>query len=84
MNESKPGSLHLREAEAELVRTIQEIESNDDFGVGKLVVAMQHVYHCVNTAWNGRDATELQFRNPNDAEFTRWSNFPTDLDIMKA
>ena len=75
---------HLREAEAELVRAISEIESNREFGIGELVVAVQHLYHHVNTAWNGRNATEQQASNPTDAEFTEWSGFPRDLEMMKA
>ena len=75
---------HLREAEEELSRTIREIEANETYGFGEFVVAIQHLYHHVNTAWNGKDATEQQATNPTDAEFARWNEFPRDLTMMEA
>jgi hypothetical protein len=47
---------NLREAEEEIRRTISEIETVPDYGLGEFVVAMSHAYHHLNTAWNARDA----------------------------
>ena len=48
---------HLREAKEELDRTIAEVETTSDYGVREFRVAMSHLYHHLNTAWNGREAT---------------------------
>ncbi len=45
----------LREAQEELNRTIGEMEADPEYDVGELMVAMQHLYDHLNTAWNSRD-----------------------------
>ena len=42
----------LREGQEELNRTIAEIAADPDYDVGEFIVAMQHFYHHLNTAWN--------------------------------
>ena len=42
----------LREGQEELNRTIAEIAADPDYDVGEFIVAMQHLYHHLNTAWN--------------------------------
>jgi hypothetical protein len=37
--------LHLREAQGELSRTIQEMSADPDYDDGHFLVAMQHLYH---------------------------------------
>src|SRR5262245_8236873 len=49
---------HLREAHEELSRTIGELESDPEYGEGELYVAMAHLYHHLNTAWNSRAVRE--------------------------
>ena len=49
---------HLQEAAEELTRTVSECESNSQYDIGEYFVAMQHLYHHLNMAWNGRYATK--------------------------
>ena len=49
---------HLREAKEELDGAIFHVERNPDYDVGQFVVAMSHLYHHLNTAWNGRDHSD--------------------------
>ena len=74
---------HLTEARDEINKTLKEIRETPDYGYGEFWVAMQHLYHHVNTAWNARDATATQVEKPTDDDFNRWSQFPTDLPAMQ-
>ena len=70
---------HLREVEAELRRTIDEIEATPDYGSGEFSVAVTHAYHHLNTAWNSRDESEAKVQACEEADFLRWRQFPTDI-----
>jgi hypothetical protein len=72
---------HLREAREELERTIAKIEAEPDYDVGELLVAMMHVYHHLNTAWNGRDASIQRAIACSDEDFAEWRRFPVDIDL---
>jgi hypothetical protein len=74
---------HLEEAQAELASTIAEMQATPDYGYGEFWVAMQHLYHHLNTAWNSREATRDEVENATDADFNRWTQFPTDLPMME-
>ncbi len=67
---------HLREAAHELQRTIKDVESDAEFDVEDLEVGMGHLYHHLNTAWNGRDQTDQQFRKCSTEDFERFRRFP--------
>jgi hypothetical protein len=72
---------HLREAAEELQRTIREIEDEPIYGYGEFSVAMQHLYHHLNTAWNARDKSQEHLAACSEADFFRWRQFPTDLHL---
>jgi hypothetical protein len=72
---------HLREAADELRTTIRELETDPEYGYGDFVVAMMHLYHHVNTAWNAKEATQEQAAACSDEDFHRWRQFPADLDM---
>jgi hypothetical protein len=74
---------HLREARGAISATIADIESTPDYGYAEFWVAMQHLYHHLNTAWNARDALPSQVDPGTDADFNRWSQLPTDLPMMR-
>ena len=74
---------NLREAQEELEKTIKELESNADYGEPEFSVAMWHLYHHVNTAWNARNSTSEQSANCSDEDFNRWGLYPTDLEEMR-
>jgi hypothetical protein len=69
---------HLKEALEELQRTIQELEGDPEYEYGDFVVAITHLYHHVNTAWNGREASPEQADRCSEEDFERWRRFPRD------
>lgn len=74
---------HLREAHEELTRLLEDIGATPDYDIGEFMVAMQHLYHHLNTAWNARDASPDEVGHLNDADFRRWSRFPRDLPMFE-
>jgi len=74
---------HLGEAKDEITKTIAEIQTTPDYDYGEFWVAMQHLYHHCNTAWNSRDMTKVQVDKATDGDFNRWSQFPSDLPMME-
>ena len=74
---------HLREAHEELERTIAEIGKTPEYDSGEFLVAMSHLYHHLNTAWNARDASESAVREVTAEDFKRWSAFPGDLVVFE-
>jgi hypothetical protein len=73
-------AFHLKEAQAELNRTIREIETNGDYEDVDFQIAMAHLYHHLNTAWNGRDASEEAHRL--DENFDEWRKFPSNANFL--
>ena len=67
---------HLGEAQGELAATIQAIREDPEYDYGEFLVAVQHLYYHLNTAWNSRDATADQVAGQSDEDFNRWSQFP--------
>ena len=74
---------NLREAVDELSRTVREIEADPEYGSGEFLVAMQHTYHHLNSAWNGQDLSELKAMNPTDASWDRLGEFPAGFPLMR-
>ena len=75
-------SFHLREAAEELNRTIEELERSDSYDVEEFRVAMGHLYHHLNTAWNGRDQTDDEFAQRTDESFNRFRKFPPESELF--
>ena len=73
---------HLREAKEELDRTIAELANEPGYGFEEFQVGMSHLYHHLNTAWNGRDQTDEQFKKCIDMDFARLRRFPHDADLL--
>ena len=73
---------NLREAQEELESTIKDIEIDREYGNPEFSVAMMHLYHHVNTAWNARNSTPEEANNCSDEDFSRWSCYPSDLEMM--
>jgi hypothetical protein len=68
---------HLKEAFEELSRTISELESTTDYCDGEFLIAMRHIYHHLNTAWNSRESSETTAGE----DFFSWRRFPTDIEM---
>jgi hypothetical protein len=72
---------HLQEAHEELTRTIHEMEQDPEYDFGEYVVAMTHLYHHLNTAWNSRDASPERVKACSEEDFEKWRQFPSDVDM---
>jgi len=75
-------TFHLKEAKEELDRTIAEMESELDYDSTDLQVAMSHLYHHLNTAWNGREASAERHRECAQDDFDAWRKFPPNADLL--
>ena len=73
---------HLKEAKEQLDRTITEMAADPDFDVELLRVEMGHLYHHLNTAWNGKDASLEWHRECSQENFDAWRKFPPNVDLM--
>lgn len=73
---------NLKEAKEELDRTITELESTPDYEYGDFVIAMGHLYHHLNTAWNTQDESVEATRECSDDNFQKWRKFPPSEDLM--
>jgi hypothetical protein len=73
---------NLREAQEELDKTIKDLETETAYGEAEFSVAMWHLYHHLNTAWNARNSTPEQSKICSDEDFNRWGRYPTDLEEM--
>jgi hypothetical protein len=68
---------HLREAAEELNQTIANLERDSSYDEVKLSLAMGHLYHHSNTAWNGRNQTDEEFSECSDESFNKFRRFPS-------
>ena len=73
---------HLNEALGELQQTIRDIETEAEYGREEFTVGMGHLYHHLNTAWHGQDATRESFRDCAEKDFAEWRRFPKDSELM--
>ncbi len=73
---------HLGEAKEELDRTINEITRNSDYDAEEFQVAISHLYHHINTAWNGRDASAERHRECSQEDFEAWRKFPNESELF--
>jgi hypothetical protein len=72
---------NLREAHEDLGRAIDDFIADTAYSEAELYVAMQHLYHHLNTAWNARESTESEARECSAQDFHRWRQFPADIDL---
>jgi predicted transcriptional regulator len=72
---------HLREALEEIETIIGEIESDTDYSQPEFSVAMSHIYHHINTAWNSRSSSEEEAEEVSENNFREWRQFPTDISM---
>lgn len=73
---------HLREAAEELNRTVEQLAKDAKLSEETLGAAMGHAYHHLNTAWNGRNQTDKQFRICTDKDFNRFRKFPKETEFV--
>ena len=73
---------NLEEAKEELDRIITDIKKNEDYEYGEYLVAMGHLYHHLNTAWNSRNASEKEVEECSDKNFKKWRRFPKNNELI--
>jgi hypothetical protein len=73
---------HLREAAEQLNNTMQNLTSDQGYGAEEFQIEMGHLYHHLNTAWNGRDQTDEQHRKCTDEDFARFRRFPKEKEFV--
>jgi hypothetical protein len=73
---------HLREAKEELDRTIHKLETDAEYEFDDFVAGMGHLYHHLNSAWNGRDACRERHRDCAQHDFEAWRKFPSNAELL--
>ncbi|NOX99486.1 MAG: hypothetical protein GXP30_07125 [Verrucomicrobia bacterium] len=73
---------HLKEALEELEETIGSFEKEADYSEADLEVGMGHLYHHLNTAWNGRSQSPEQFTECSGEDFERFRKFPKESEFI--
>jgi len=73
--------IHLTEAQEELSRTIQDLKEDKEYDYGNYLVAMMHLYHHINTAWNIRDISRERANNYSEEDFNKWRQMPMDIPL---
>ena len=71
----------LSEAQEELQSILKDIQ-NPTYSQGEFVVAMSHLYHHINTAWNARFESDEAHRECIQQDFDRWRKFPKDEELL--
>jgi hypothetical protein len=71
---------HLSEALEQLTAMIENIKSDPEYEIGEFKVEISHVYHHLNTSWNGRDCTDEQWRT--NENFASWRRFPDESNLF--
>jgi len=73
---------NLTEAKEELEKTIQAIQSEEDYDFGDFHDGMAHAYHHIDSAWNGREISDTEWKEYSDETFARLEKFPIDLPMI--
>ena len=72
---------HLEEALEELTFTIDNIKKDADYSNADFRIAIEHLYHHINFAWNTRHVPAKEIDKLNRRKFYKWRRFPQDIDL---
>jgi hypothetical protein len=70
---------NLAEAADELNRTVAELRSSRRITEDRLYVALQHLYHHINFAWNGRHSSASRSKACSARDFRAWGQYPRTI-----
>jgi len=70
---------NFREDRDELDATIREFECAPDYGFAEFSVAMHHLHHHLNTAWNAQNESTASTATCTEEDFVRWRQFARAL-----
>jgi hypothetical protein len=75
---------NLEEATEELHRLTARAKAGEEIPFEDFHVAMAHIYHHLNSAWNGRNITREEWQQCTDENYEKWQRFPQDLPLIGA
>lgn len=67
---------NIEEAKEQLEVMLQEIEADKEYSEVELQIALEHVYHHLNFAWNIRNIEQSRAEMCSKKDFKSWSKFP--------
>jgi hypothetical protein len=73
---------NVAEAREEL-ESIERLIANDEMSEAGLEVRVVHAFHHLNFAWNARRASTDRYSKCAKADFNKWGQFPTDIELLK-
>jgi hypothetical protein len=73
---------HIREATEALTNLTAEINSDPDYDSSNFRVDLSHVYHHLNSAWNGRDSVTSWGTSEHESHFDEWRKFPSNDEMI--
>lgn len=73
---------HLTEARQALDQLLTELDRNLEYEFGDYRVDIEHLFHHIISAWNGRDASEQATSECSEGDFRRWRQFPADIELI--
>lgn len=74
--------LNAKDAHEELTKLLQHLASGAPLDFADFHVAMAHAFHHLNSAWNGRNISDKDWRECTDETYARLEAFPADLPMI--
>ncbi len=73
---------NLSDAQEHLGQLLQEMQNDPEFGEVEFRLGLAHIYAHLNRAWHQQHASDEEVENPGEAQWDKWSQFPTDLQPL--
>ena len=73
---------NLEEAEEDLRKLVEQLKAGQEPSFEDFHVAMAHIYHHLNSAWNGRYISDAEWRDCTDENYDKWQKMPRDLPMI--
>lgn len=70
----------LQDAQEELTHIMDDLQNNSDYGAAEYQIAMAHLYHHINSAWNARHASMEDIES--QEKYDEWEQFPKDIQPL--
>jgi hypothetical protein len=74
---------NLEEALEELTSTLDNIKNAENYSNADFRVAMEHLYHHINFAWNTRNMPAKEVGKLDGRKFYKWRRFPPDINLAE-
>jgi len=73
---------HLQEAAEQLNEMVERFESKAKYSAEEFEMDTGHLYHHLNTAWNGQNQTDAQHRKCDPSDFAKFRKFPKEREFI--